>query len=169
MKQTFALIIFLSISFSSFSQTTEWKSSKSYLVPAFKDTTTLFFNDSLIWICGYNGKYGKIYQQISNVSFDKVDTCSCFYNTYTQKRTKGHIYSQNYPIQLKNELHATLSKIDTNTFVYKENSKFISNPKTYTYIFKTDSILGTDTLFIENEFGDLKTEAHDYFWIERKK
>tara|TARA_Y100001933_G_scaffold124633_1_gene124380 strand:+ start:959 stop:1408 length:450 start_codon:yes stop_codon:yes gene_type:complete len=148
------------------SQTVEWKSSKSYLVPSIPDTNTLFFNDSLIWYCRYEGENSN--RQISNASFDKVDTCSCFYWLYAQKRSKGHIYSRTYPIIVKKELRATLSKIDTNTFIYNENPQFKSNPKTYTYIFKTDSILSTDTSFIENEFGDLKMEAYDYFWVEKK-
>ena len=81
----------------------------------------------------------KVFRPANQSSFDKIDSCFCN--------------------------NASLKKLDKSNFTYKEAFK----NKEIKYVFHFDSIIAIDTLFNENELGEISEYELKYFFVEEKK
>lgn len=166
MNKLINFLFLILLSFSLKSQTIDREPKERYFVPNFNDTTSLFHADSLVWKCHYKNDSPKRYRSLNNVSFERVDTCKCYYEKYL--KIKKHTYwESHYKISLQHNYASLVRQYpDTTKFLYTEAPAYIKNAKIKLYEFKMDSILGTDTMWIENEFGDLKNEVMHYFYTK---
>jgi|TARA_B110000261_G_C12843159_1_gene261168 hypothetical protein len=136
--------------------------------PLFKDSTLLFFSDTLTWECksSKNDSFWYSYQ-LYKIDYNHLDSCNCYHGIYLKAKSNG--FSSTYYKEISKNKYGSLIKTKENNFKYTENRNFVKNPREILYKFSIDSIVISDTIYVENEWGDLIKEVHNYFNVTQLK
>ena len=161
------LIIFLAQITNSQGQVNIDKKMEWY-TPQFKDSTLLFFSDSLTWECkSSNGNVFWYSQQLYQIDYKHLDSCSCFHGVYLKAKENG--FSPTFYKTISKNKYGTLIKKQNNQFIYWENPKFVTKPKEILFQFSMESIIYSDTLFTENEYGEVLMGINNHFNVTQIK
>lgn len=166
MRYLFIIPLFFSVTLFAQSSKNE-KIIPTYLRPQFNDTNLLFFNDSAIWECHYKNDSPLTYYPLSEVSFETVDTCKCYWEIY-QKIQKNVYDAATYAAINKIQI-GSLNRINTSDFIYQELDKNLNVIKSDTLIFDFFNIAKTESIFTEDDCGDpTKLKVFRYFKTTKK-
>lgn len=118
-----------------------------FTLPEFKDSTLLFYDDSIMWSCQQGDCFLEV-EMPKGVDFTKVDSCVGFVEYHSKPQIDDNDFVSVSFYGYTN--YASIHSIEDNVFQYLQFDDKGDTTRIDTLIFNFNKIVKVDSLFTEN-------------------